>query len=143
MEFRHFFFSFFNFFIVFVFIIATMTSTTTTITTITHTDSSSSSSFFSSFYIEEILTFSTFFFTIHFFSSHLLLLQLQLQLQLLLPPTGLIYNAHISPIYSIQRNPFFLKNFMTVGDWTIKLWAEDFKESPILWTKPAPAQVSQ
>lgn len=57
------------------------------------------------------------------------------------PYTGMIYNAHISPIYAIQRNPFFLKNFMTVGDWTIKLWAEDFKESPILWTKPAPAQV--
>ncbi|XP_050721118.1 dynein axonemal intermediate chain 2-like [Eriocheir sinensis] len=54
---------------------------------------------------------------------------------------SLIYNAHISPIYAIQRNPFFLKNFMTVGDWTIKLWAEDFKESPILWTKPAPAQL--
>ncbi|ROT75479.1 putative dynein intermediate chain 2, axonemal-like isoform X1, partial [Penaeus vannamei] len=48
---------------------------------------------------------------------------------------SMIYNAHIAPIYAIQRNPFFLKNFMTVGDWTIKLWAEDFKESPFLWTK--------
>ncbi|XP_037801762.1 dynein intermediate chain 3, ciliary-like, partial [Penaeus monodon] len=54
---------------------------------------------------------------------------------------SMIYNAHIAPIYAIQRNPFFLKNFMTVGDWTIKLWAEDFKESPILWTKPAPSQM--
>ncbi|CAL4127875.1 unnamed protein product, partial [Meganyctiphanes norvegica] len=54
---------------------------------------------------------------------------------------SLIYNAHISPIYFLQRNPFFLKNFMTVGDWTVKLWAEDFKESPILWTKPSPAQL--
>ncbi|ROT75477.1 putative dynein intermediate chain 2, axonemal [Penaeus vannamei] len=54
---------------------------------------------------------------------------------------SMIYNAHIAPIYAIQRNPFLLKNFMTVGDWTIKLWAEDFKESPILWTKPSPSQV--
>ncbi|XP_042235047.1 dynein axonemal intermediate chain 2-like [Homarus americanus] len=54
---------------------------------------------------------------------------------------SMIYNAHIAPIYSIQRNPFFLKNFMTVGDWTIKLWAEDFKESPVLWTKPASSQM--
>lgn len=54
---------------------------------------------------------------------------------------SMIYNAHIAPVYAIQRNPFFLKNFMTVGDWTIKLWAEDFKESPVLWTKPAPAQI--
>ncbi|XP_064099028.1 dynein intermediate chain 3, ciliary-like [Macrobrachium nipponense] len=54
---------------------------------------------------------------------------------------SLIYSSHIAPVYSVQRNPFYLKNFMTVGDWTIKLWAEDFKESPILWTKPVPAQM--
>ncbi|XP_042887231.1 dynein axonemal intermediate chain 2-like [Penaeus japonicus] len=54
---------------------------------------------------------------------------------------SMIYNAHIAPIYAIQRNPFLLKNFMTVGDWTIKLWAEDFKESPILWTKPTSSQM--
>ncbi|XP_037801977.1 dynein intermediate chain 3, ciliary-like [Penaeus monodon] len=54
---------------------------------------------------------------------------------------SMIYNAHIAPIYAIQRNPFLLKNFMTIGDWTIKLWAEDFKESPILWTKPSPSQM--
>ncbi|XP_071535895.1 dynein axonemal intermediate chain 2-like [Panulirus ornatus] len=54
---------------------------------------------------------------------------------------SMIYNAHFAPIYAIQRNPFFLKNFMTLGDWTIKLWAEDFKESPVLWTKPSPSQI--
>ncbi|XP_076046476.1 dynein intermediate chain 3, ciliary-like [Oratosquilla oratoria] len=54
---------------------------------------------------------------------------------------GLIYKAHIAPVYATQRNPFFLKNFMTVGDWTVKLWAEDFRESAILWTPPSPAQL--
>lgn len=28
-----------------------------------------------------------------------------------------IYPGHHGPVYSLQRNPFFVKNFMTVGDW--------------------------
>ncbi|RXG60804.1 Dynein intermediate chain 3, ciliary, partial [Armadillidium vulgare] len=50
---------------------------------------------------------------------------------------GLCYSAHLSPVYSVQRNPVFQKNFMTVGDWTIKIWTEDFKESAVLWTTPS------
>ena len=57
-------------------------------------------------------------------------------------PTGLIYEAHLAPVYSVQRNPFCVKNFLTVGDWTIKLWAEDFNQSPIMWTRPSKAQVN-
>ncbi|TPX42236.1 hypothetical protein SeMB42_g02765 [Synchytrium endobioticum] len=45
-----------------------------------------------------------------------------------------IYPGHHGPIYALQRNPFFLKNFLTVGDWTAKIWAEDVK-SPIMSTK--------
>ncbi|KXS16505.1 WD40 repeat-like protein [Gonapodya prolifera JEL478] len=44
--------------------------------------------------------------------------------------------AHIGPIYSLQRNPFFTKNFLSVGDWTTKLWFEDIK-TPLLSTRPA------
>ncbi|CAM9744463.1 unnamed protein product [Ascophyllum nodosum] len=41
---------------------------------------------------------------------------------------------HHGSIYSIQRNPTHNKYFMTVGDWTAKIWAEDIK-TPIITTK--------
>ncbi|KAG8236580.1 hypothetical protein J437_LFUL015766 [Ladona fulva] len=44
------------------------------------------------------------------------------------------YQAHIGPVYSLQRNPSFLKNFLTVGDWTARIWSEDIRESAIIWT---------
>ena len=34
---------------------------------------------------------------------------------------------HHGPIYSIQRNPTHNKFFMTVGDWTARIWVEDLK----------------
>ncbi|XP_069372599.1 dynein axonemal intermediate chain 2-like isoform X2 [Paralichthys olivaceus] len=45
------------------------------------------------------------------------------------------YDGHHGPIYALQRNPFFPKNFLTVGDWTARIWSEDIKESSIMWTK--------
>eukprot|EP00054_Salpingoeca_dolichothecata_P018737 m.115500 g.115500 ORF g.115500 m.115500 type:complete len:584 (+) comp22988_c1_seq3:64-1815(+) len=44
------------------------------------------------------------------------------------------YNAHHGPVYGLQRNPFFPKYFLSVGDWTSKVWCEDIKESAVLWT---------
>lgn len=44
------------------------------------------------------------------------------------------YNAHHGPVYALQRNSAFVKNFLSVGDWTAKIWSEDCKESAILWT---------
>eukprot|EP00611_Tribonema_gayanum_P022017 TRINITY_DN4346_c0_g2_i3.p1 TRINITY_DN4346_c0_g2~~TRINITY_DN4346_c0_g2_i3.p1 ORF type:complete len:599 (+),score=167.96 TRINITY_DN4346_c0_g2_i3:195-1991(+) len=41
---------------------------------------------------------------------------------------------HHGPIYSVQRNPAQNKFFMTVGDWTARIWAEDIK-TPIMTTK--------
>ena len=41
---------------------------------------------------------------------------------------------HHGPIYSIQRNPTHNKFFMTVGDWTARIWMEDLK-TPIMTTK--------
>ena len=32
-----------------------------------------------------------------------------------------ILNAHLGPVYLVQRNPFFLKNFLSVGDWTARV----------------------
>lgn len=41
---------------------------------------------------------------------------------------------HHGPIYAIQRNPANTKCFLTVGDWTAKVWMEDIK-MPIMTTK--------
>lgn len=41
---------------------------------------------------------------------------------------------HHGPIYSIQRNPANAKCFITVGDWTARIWMEDLK-TPIMTTK--------
>lgn len=45
------------------------------------------------------------------------------------------YDGHYGPVYALHRNPFFPKNFLTVGDWTARIWSEDIKESSIMWTK--------
>ncbi|CRK99103.1 CLUMA_CG012037, isoform A [Clunio marinus] len=39
------------------------------------------------------------------------------------------------PISAVQRNSFFPKHFLSVGDWQAKIWYEEFKDSPIFWTK--------
>ena len=49
---------------------------------------------------------------------------------------GAVYPGHHGPVYALQRNPFFSKYFLTVGDWTARIWFEDLK-SPIMTTKSA------
>ncbi|KPA84631.1 putative dynein [Leptomonas pyrrhocoris] len=44
------------------------------------------------------------------------------------------FNGHHGPIYSVQRNPIFSKYFLTVGDWSARLWFEDFKFTPMFST---------
>ncbi|XP_012384708.2 dynein axonemal intermediate chain 2 isoform X1 [Dasypus novemcinctus] len=45
------------------------------------------------------------------------------------------FSGHHGPVYALQRNPFYPKNFLTVGDWTARIWSEDSRESSIMWTK--------
>jgi len=45
------------------------------------------------------------------------------------------YQAHLGPVYAVERNPFFPKFFLTVGDWSMRTWCEDVRESAIMWTK--------
>jgi len=47
---------------------------------------------------------------------------------------GGVYEGHCGPVYALQRNPFFPKYFMTIGDWTVRLWNEDLK-TPIMTSK--------
>ncbi|EPY37397.1 hypothetical protein AGDE_06537 [Angomonas deanei] len=44
------------------------------------------------------------------------------------------FNGHHGPVYSVQRNPSFSKYFLSVGDWTARLWFEDFKFTPMFST---------
>lgn len=44
------------------------------------------------------------------------------------------YSGHQGPVYSIARNPFFPKYFMSIGDWTARIWYEDLR-SPIITSK--------
>ena len=49
---------------------------------------------------------------------------------------------HHGPIYSIQRNPTHAgKYFMTVGDWSARIWSDD-SATPILTTPYAPAYLT-
>ncbi|CAK9823903.1 Dynein axonemal intermediate chain 2 [Anthophora retusa] len=44
------------------------------------------------------------------------------------------FKAQYGPVISLERNPTFVKNFLSVGDWTTRIWSEDCKESCITWT---------
>lgn len=45
------------------------------------------------------------------------------------------FEGHQGPVYALQRNPFFPKNFLTTGDWVTRVWSEDIRESSIMSTK--------
>ncbi|CAJ1348020.1 unnamed protein product, partial [Effrenium voratum] len=37
------------------------------------------------------------------------------------------YGKHFGPVYSVKRNPFHVKFFLSVGDWCAKMWMEELK----------------
>jgi dynein intermediate chain 2, axonemal len=47
---------------------------------------------------------------------------------------GAGYSGHHGPIYALQRNPFYSKFFLSVGDWTARIWNEDLR-TPIMMTR--------
>lgn len=46
---------------------------------------------------------------------------------------GAFYGHH-GPVYSLARHPFQAKYFLSVGDWTARIWAEDSKQ-PLITTR--------
>jgi hypothetical protein len=47
-----------------------------------------------------------------------------------------VLNGHHGPIYGLRRNPFNSKYFMSIGDWTARVWTDDTAvKTPILTTK--------
>jgi dynein intermediate chain 2 len=47
---------------------------------------------------------------------------------------GASYGGHHGPVYSLKRHPFFPKYFMSVGDWTARVWMEDLR-APVMTTR--------
>lgn len=47
---------------------------------------------------------------------------------------GIETGKHHGPVYSLERNPQHAKYFLSVGDWSAKIWSEELK-SPIMQTK--------
>eukprot|EP00668_Euglena_longa_P046390 GGOE01062075.1.p1 GENE.GGOE01062075.1~~GGOE01062075.1.p1 ORF type:complete len:595 (+),score=223.86 GGOE01062075.1:63-1847(+) len=43
------------------------------------------------------------------------------------------FNGHHGPVYSVMRNAFFAKFFLTVGDWTARIWCDEIK-TPMFMT---------
>lgn len=47
---------------------------------------------------------------------------------------GLDTGRHLGPVYALQRNPLNPRYFLSVGDWSVKIWDEDLK-TPIVRTR--------
>ncbi|KAG5329902.1 DNAI2 protein, partial [Acromyrmex charruanus] len=45
------------------------------------------------------------------------------------------FNAHYGPVLSVDRNGFNPKIFLTVGDSTVRVWAEDTKDNSLISTR--------
>ncbi|KAL8444190.1 hypothetical protein Emed_006362 [Eimeria media] len=54
---------------------------------------------------------------------------------------GLEEGRHYGPVRSVRRNPFHSKYFLSVGDWTAKVWMEEVK-SPLISTPHHPATLT-
>ncbi|XP_012542802.2 dynein intermediate chain 3, ciliary [Monomorium pharaonis] len=51
---------------------------------------------------------------------------------------ALRFNAHYSPVFSVDRSGFNPKIFMTIGDCTARFWAEDTRDSSLVATRFIP-----
>ena len=51
-------------------------------------------------------------------------------------------SCHYSRVTAVDRNPFYPKNFLTIGDHTAKIWCEDLRTSAIMWMKPSAARLT-
>ncbi|PZC80367.1 hypothetical protein B5X24_HaOG214785 [Helicoverpa armigera] len=42
------------------------------------------------------------------------------------------YNAHLGPVRAVHRSPCITKMFLTCGDWTVHVWSDDIRTSPLI-----------
>ncbi|KOC61090.1 Dynein intermediate chain 3, ciliary [Habropoda laboriosa] len=45
------------------------------------------------------------------------------------------FECYTGPVVAIDRNPIYTKNFLTIGNWSAKIWADDTKEGCVLSTR--------
>ncbi|CAK9811867.1 Dynein axonemal intermediate chain 2 [Anthophora quadrimaculata] len=45
------------------------------------------------------------------------------------------FECYAGPVVAIDRNPVYTKNFLTVGNWSAKIWADDTKEGCFFSTR--------
>ena len=45
-----------------------------------------------------------------------------------------LHAGHHGAVYSLVRNPLYPKYFLSIGDWTARIWNEDLK-TPIMTSK--------
>lgn len=55
---------------------------------------------------------------------------------------ALRFNCHVGPVIAIDRNPFITKYFLTVGDWTVKIWTEDTRERSLITIRLDPLNLN-
>jgi hypothetical protein len=48
-----------------------------------------------------------------------------------------VYAAHAGPVTALQRSPHHPRFFVSAGDWSAKVWAEDHPRAPLLATAPS------
>ena len=46
-----------------------------------------------------------------------------------------LYQSYSGPVNSLNRNPFFPKVFLSVGEWVTRVWSEDIRDSAIVTMK--------
>ena len=51
------------------------------------------------------------------------------------------HGRHAGPVLSVKRNPLHPKFFLSVGDWSAKLWIDELK-GPLTVTPPAPSLIT-
>lgn len=51
---------------------------------------------------------------------------------------ALRFTCHAGPVITIDRNPFSTKNFLTIGGWVTRIWAEDTREGNLISIKYKP-----
>ena len=44
------------------------------------------------------------------------------------------FAGHHGPVRYIERNPAFSKYFLSIGDWSFRIWSDDVYGSPVMWT---------
>lgn len=52
------------------------------------------------------------------------------------------FQTNQGPIRCLQRNPAFTKNLLILGDYSVKIWNEDFRKSPIMWTESVTSPIT-